>query len=98
MNERMEEGVEDSEVDLVKVGNRELWKHQMLEELERRNLGGDVILVAGGSRVNCHSTILAASSPLLKDLLMEQNEEGENVLDLADLNNLPNFVLRSFHV
>ena len=84
MNERMEEGVQDSEVDLVKVGNRELWKHGLFEELERQNIGGDVILVAGGSRVHCHSTILAASSPLLKELLMEQNGEGESVLDLSD--------------
>ena len=82
MIERMGEGVEESEVDVVKVGNRELWKNQMLEELERQNMDGDVVLVAGGSRVNCHSAILAASSPLLKELLIEQNEEGENVLDL----------------
>ena len=84
MIERMGEGVEESEVDVVKVGNRELWKNQMLKELERQNMDGDVVLVAGGSRVNCHSAILAASSPLLKDLFMEQNEEGENVLDLPD--------------
>merc|ERR1740123_2357619 len=86
MIERMGEVVEESNVDLaiVKVGNRELWKHLMFEELERQNKGGDVILVAGGSRLNCHSTILAASSPLLKEFLMEQNGEGDNVMDLPD--------------
>ena len=84
MIERMEGGVEASGMNLVKLGDREAWKEQLFKELERPNISGDVMMVAGGSRVNCHSAILAASSPLLKELLMEQNGEGEIVLDLPD--------------
>ena len=87
MTEKMREEAEKSGAgeDCVRVGAREVWKHSVLSELERQT-GGDVMLVSGVFRVACHSAILAASSPMLKELLIEQTRdgEGESFLSLPD--------------
>merc|ERR1719270_2537973 len=49
----------------------------MFHELERYTGGGDVTLVAGDIKVSCHASVLAAGSPLLRDMLVEQCREGE---------------------
>ena len=70
---KVEEG---SSASSVNIGCKETWKQQLFYELERHT-GGDVTLVAGDIKVSCHASVLAAGSPLIRDLLVEQSREGE---------------------
>ena len=67
---------ERSSASFVNIGCKKTWKQQLFHEVERHT-GGDVTLVAGDIKVSCHASVLAAGSPLIRDLLVEQFREGE---------------------
>ena len=60
----------------VNIGCKQSWRQQLFHELERQTRG-DVTIVAGNTRVSCHASVLAAGSPLIRDMLVEQSREGE---------------------
>ena len=69
----VEESLSESSVN---IGCKQSWRQQLFHELERQTRG-DVTIVAGNTRVSCHALVLAAGSPLIRDMLVEQSREGE---------------------
>jgi len=56
-----------------------------VEELYRKGLHTDCVLVGGGARFRCHSVMLALVSPMFRDILPQPGEEREDsVLILPD--------------